>query len=330
MEKRYQVFVSSTFADLKNERQSVIQTLMEMDCIPSGMELFPAADEEQFQFIKKVIDDCDYYLLIIGGRYGSTTDEGISYTEKEFDYAVEKGLKVISFVHAEPTALPVNKTDNDPVRAARLDSFREKAMGTRLVKQWTNAEQLPGMVALSLTKTIKMHPAVGWVRANSIGSEELLNQLNELRIEKEMLQSSLGFQQSIVKTAPDIAGMDEGLMIRGSCRIGGSNSHWQIFPSWNEIFISIAPHLLLGTSDVQVKAKLVAVLFVRSKNGGQLPTFSDEIFQTIKIQLRALNLISLTVTDGVLFWALTARGEQVMYETGYVRTMESSPTVTQS
>ncbi len=91
MDKRFQVFVSSTYADLKEERQHVIQALMEMDCIPAGMELFPAADEEQWKFIKKVIDDCDYYLLIIGGRYGSTTDDGISYTEREFDYAVERG-----------------------------------------------------------------------------------------------------------------------------------------------------------------------------------------------------------------------------------------------
>ena len=92
MEKRYQVFVSSTYADLKDERQKVIQTLMELDCIPSGMELFPAMDEEQWQFIKNIIDDCDYYLLIIGGRYGSLAEDGISYTEKEYDYAIEKGL----------------------------------------------------------------------------------------------------------------------------------------------------------------------------------------------------------------------------------------------
>lgn len=52
MDKRYQIFVSSTYADLKEERRRVIQALMEMDCIPSGMELFPAADEEQWEFIK--------------------------------------------------------------------------------------------------------------------------------------------------------------------------------------------------------------------------------------------------------------------------------------
>jgi hypothetical protein len=65
MDKRYQVFISSTYADLKEERRRVIQTVMEMDCIPAGMELFPAVDEEQFQFIQRVIDDCDYYLLTL-------------------------------------------------------------------------------------------------------------------------------------------------------------------------------------------------------------------------------------------------------------------------
>src|SRR5690606_13075222 len=109
--KRYQVFVSSTYSDLKDERRGVIQALMDMDCIPAGMELFPAADAQQWEFIKKVIDDCDYYLLIIGGRYGSVTADGISYTEKEYDYAVESGQPVLAFVHSAPESLPVAKSD---------------------------------------------------------------------------------------------------------------------------------------------------------------------------------------------------------------------------
>ena len=55
MDKRYQVFVSSTYRDLMEERTKVIQTLMKMDCIPAGMELFPAMDEEQMKFIKRII-----------------------------------------------------------------------------------------------------------------------------------------------------------------------------------------------------------------------------------------------------------------------------------
>src|SRR5437016_14150166 len=126
MDKRYQVFVSSTYADLKEERRKVIQTVIEMDCIPAGMELFPAADEEQFEFIKRVIDDCDYYLLIIGGRYGSTTAEGVSYTEQEYDYAINRGLKVVALLHEKPDQIPFGKSEQDPNLRARLQGFRDR------------------------------------------------------------------------------------------------------------------------------------------------------------------------------------------------------------
>ena len=93
--KRYQVFVSSTFRDLQEERQEVMQALLELDCIPSGMDLFPAANESQWSLIQRVIDDCDYYILIIGGRYGSIADDGVGYTEKEYDYAISRGKPIV-------------------------------------------------------------------------------------------------------------------------------------------------------------------------------------------------------------------------------------------
>jgi hypothetical protein len=95
MQKKYQVFISSTYTDLVEERQIILRSILDLGHIPSGMELFSAADEEQFAYIKKIIDECDYYVLVIGGRYGSIDDSGISYTEKEYDYAVEKGVHVL-------------------------------------------------------------------------------------------------------------------------------------------------------------------------------------------------------------------------------------------
>lgn len=181
MDKRYQIFISSTYTDLREERARVIQTIMEMDCIPAGMELFPAADEDQWNFIKRIIDDCDYYLLIIGGRYGSLTPEGVSYTEKEHDYAVDRGLKVVALIHDAPELIPSGKTDRSPEAIEKLGVFRDKVSRGRLVKFWTGADQLAGLVALSLGKTIKTYPTVGWVRANTIANTEALNELNTAR-----------------------------------------------------------------------------------------------------------------------------------------------------
>ncbi len=108
MDKRYQVFVSSTFFDLKDERSRVMEALLELDCFPAAMELFPASDNTAWEWIQKVIQDSDYYLVIVGNRYGSTDEQGLSYTEREYDYAVAIGKPVMApSSHADPrTAFP--------------------------------------------------------------------------------------------------------------------------------------------------------------------------------------------------------------------------------
>nr|VFK57841.1 MAG: protein of unknown function (DUF4062) [Candidatus Kentron sp. TUN]VFK66801.1 MAG: protein of unknown function (DUF4062) [Candidatus Kentron sp. TUN] len=82
---KYQIFVSSTYEDLKPERDQVIKAVLEMGHIPVGMEMFSAGDEQQWDVIKKQIDQSDYYVVLIAHRCGSM-DGSISYTEKEYDY----------------------------------------------------------------------------------------------------------------------------------------------------------------------------------------------------------------------------------------------------
>ena len=210
MEKRYQVFVSSTYTDLQEERLRVMQTLMRLDCIPAGMELFPAIDTEQFEYIKRIIDESDYYILIIGGRYGSLSEDGISYTEKEYDYAVSKKIPVMAFLHEDISfviysvkplvsdikvsninisKLTVEKSDIDQEKRDKLIAFRDKVSKTRLIEYWGNANDLSSKVVLSLVSTIKLFPAIGWVRANLQSNTESLQEINTLRKEIENLKN---------------------------------------------------------------------------------------------------------------------------------------------
>ena len=90
MNKRLQVFVSSTFTDLIEERQSAVSAILKAGHIPAGMELFTAGDKSQLEIIKRWINESDVYMLILGGRYGSIEPEsGLSYTELEYNYALE-------------------------------------------------------------------------------------------------------------------------------------------------------------------------------------------------------------------------------------------------
>ncbi|MFA0661926.1 DUF4062 domain-containing protein [Vibrio splendidus] len=329
MDKRYQVFVSSTYADLKEERQQVLQTLMEMDCIPSGMEMFPATDEEQWEFIKKVIDDCDYYLLVIGGRYGSLSDDGISYTEKEYQYAVEKGIKVIAFIHESPEELSVSKTDIDPRLMEKLKAFRQNVSTGRLVKFWKQANELPGLVALSLTKTIKMYPAIGWVRANSQSNTETLNEINELRKENDNLRKRIGSLDTEPNVMFDnLADLSETIDINGTYKTmrGGNTYSWNTQMSWGDLFGKLSPYLLQSPSDNYVKNRILDDVFLRLDLRHDSYYLDDQDFQTIKMQFMALGLVdvqySKTTQGGMaLFWKITESGKRTMFK---LRTIQST------
>ncbi len=331
MEKRYQVFVSSTYADLKDERKHVLQALMEMDCIPAGMELFPAVDEEQWEFIKKVIDDCDYYLLIIGGRYGSVTQNGISYTEKEFDYAVDKGLKVIALVHGDPDNIPFGKSEQDPILREKLLSFKDKVMNGRLVKFWQSATELPGLVALNLTKTIKMYPAIGWVRASNVANESVLNDINELRkqnIQQKQIIDELEINNN--SKVEGIADINSEIKVRGTYQTKqqgyqAQDHSFESIVSWIQIFSLISPYLIERPNDGKVKRYLAEnIKEMTDKKTGMYITIDDQLFKTITIQLKAYGLIEiehLKTTGGgrALFWSLTKAGEKLMLDSRVIR-----------
>lgn len=125
MEKKYQVFVSSTYEDLQGERKKVMEALLQMNCFPVGMEYFNASDSSQWEVIKSLIRECDYYVLIVAGRYGSIEEEsGKSYTQKEFEYAIEQGVPVISFVHKKPELLSGIKLEDKEVNRKKLELFK--------------------------------------------------------------------------------------------------------------------------------------------------------------------------------------------------------------
>lgn len=299
---------------------------MQLDCIPAGMELFPAADKEQLEFIKRVIDDCDYYLLIIGGRYGSMAAEGVSYTELEFDYAVSKGMKVVAFLHADPGSIPVNKSEVEPTTRQRLHEFCEKVKAGRLVSFWSNASELPGLVALSLPKTIKMFPAIGWVRADTVASTELLGDMNDLRKENEKLRRSMIVPQ-IEFGDIKLAGLDEVFLLQGNCTYERSSRAWTQKMTWRNIFATVAPLMVSYANAVAVKIELAKIAFSSSQwkgLGGHSPRLDEQVFLTVGIQLRALELVKadhLQTTQGGVaeFWRLTPIGEKLMIQERAVR-----------
>jgi hypothetical protein len=189
--KKYQIFVSSTYKDLIDARTKVISTILSMYHFPIGMEMYSADDDEQWQVIKETIDISDYYIVIVGHRYGSLTKEGISFTEKEFLYAREKGIPILSFIRERDVPTKPEERESDPQIQTKLDEFIEKAKSNKMCDFWKNEDELGAKVAVAISKYFSKRPRVGWKRSDSIASPEILEELAKLSKENRDLREEL-------------------------------------------------------------------------------------------------------------------------------------------
>lgn len=333
MNKIYQVFVSSTYEDLQEERKEVMQALLELDCMPAGMELFPASNDDQWTLIKRVIDTCDYYLLIIGGRYGSTNAEGLSYTQMEFEYALQTGKPIISFLPKTPEDIPSGKCEQDPEKREKLENFKKLAK-KKLVKFWSTPENLGSIVSRSMIKLIKDFPAEGWVKSNTI-DDNSMKEIIKLQKENEELKAKLNrISTEPPKGSEQLSQGDDNFTFCFSFSADSKKSlrsykcEDSVITTWNNIFEKIAPLMINECTEFAFRNTLDVFAKTFEENLANSPDYknlcnfqnfriSTETFNQIKVQLRALGLIEISTkkhstADKSTYWSLTQYGDFAM------------------
>ncbi len=173
-QKKYQVFISSTFTDMKAERQAAVEAVLTAGHIPAGMELFSAGDESQLEVIKRWIQESDIYLLILGGRYGSLeTASRLSYTEIEYDYAVQNKKPLFALVLTE-SAIAAKKIPAD--RPEFLRKFREKVLSKMSVFVEDAKDikfRLPQAIHDLEGRLEGRRILAGWIRGNAVQNSVL-------------------------------------------------------------------------------------------------------------------------------------------------------------
>lgn len=171
MVKKMQVFVSSTYTDLIEERQKAVEAILDAGHIPAGMELFRAG-KSQMETIQKWIDESDVYCLILGGRYGSVKEESkLSYTQLEYEYAVSKGKPLFaivlddSMVYQKAAEHPKEKFFEEGENKARYEQFK-KEVGKSIYKVAYNASDIVACIHAELNAILNSQPAnlAGWVK----------------------------------------------------------------------------------------------------------------------------------------------------------------------
>lgn len=194
--KRLQVFVSSTYSDLIKERQAAVEAILTAGHIPAGMELFTSGDQSQMEVINQWIDESDVYLLILGGRYGSIEPTtGKSYTQLEYEYALNRGKSLFACVITEP-ALENRVRENgssviETIEPQKLKEFRSLVL-TKVVKFWEDSKDIKIAIGETLAQFSRKDDLVGWVRASQQANmPALADEIARLSRENALLRSQV-------------------------------------------------------------------------------------------------------------------------------------------
>jgi hypothetical protein len=289
------------------------------------MELFPAADEDAWSLIKEIIDGCDYYILIVAGKYGSTNAAGISYTEMEFDYASSTGKPIIAFVHENAESLLAASTEKTEALQEKLTAFKEKAKAKHC-KFWTSAEDLGGKVSRSLVQLKKRHPSAGWIPGKFAASETMMRELQELRakVAQFELEAVIGASSTPDGAKQLAQGTDPvNLNLRLKQDAAGAIKETKLTCSWDKLLSYFGPTMLAECTDQEMMDRVKLAFYhaipklILEHNPLKILVLPYVFEDKVRVQFQALGYIApgskkRAVADKARYWRLTPLGEKHM------------------
>ena len=166
LDKRYQVFITTSGKEMQPERMVVSQTLIGMGFFSWGLEQRTPLSTA---FARRQIDDCDYVLLLLGSQYGEQSVSGVSYLNLEYIYAVTKQKPIIVFMHESPDSREAYLKEENPVLKNKFNEFRNQLQKeVEQVITYRTLRDLELAVRSYLPQMLERYPVVGWVRPQSI------------------------------------------------------------------------------------------------------------------------------------------------------------------
>lgn len=236
--------------DLIEERKIVIESVLHLGQFPMGAEFLKATNVKQFDAISKCIKESDCVILVVGEKYGSIyPDEGVSYTEAEYNYALTNGIPVLVFIK--------NIATNDV--SDNLKKFREKLLTNTTVSFWNDEAELDARVSSALAKFLLDYSQDNKFNGNNIvignGSNVKINTYDDeedIDSYKENLKNSLGIYTA--KENNDIL----GLMINN---LGEIKQFYKLTKSQAENAYKLAKNSSIAGIVLIAVAVLIALIF---------------------------------------------------------------------
>jgi hypothetical protein len=147
------VYISSTWLDLKPEREAVRNAILRLGHMPAGMEAYNASESPPVAHCLADVAACDVYIGICAWRYGFVPRDGTcSITECEYDEAGRCEIPRLLFLLAADAPWPMERADLD---RGQVSAWRARLEQRHIVSYFANAGDLAGKAIAALVEQLR-------------------------------------------------------------------------------------------------------------------------------------------------------------------------------
>lgn len=156
MSASFTIFVCSTYSDLSQEREGVLDAIRRLKLQHDSMEFFGARAEQPIESCLQEVRASDVLVVIVGHRYGSIVPKlGISYSEAEYSEGFTLKKPCLVYMRDENVPILPKHMERDPEKLKLLERWKDTLQARHTVATFQDGNLLAVQVAADLARTIR-------------------------------------------------------------------------------------------------------------------------------------------------------------------------------
>jgi hypothetical protein len=129
----FTVFVCSTFSDLSQEREGVLDAIRRLKLQHDSMEFFGARANQPIETCLQEVRASDVLVVIVGHKYGTIVPElGVSFSEAEYAEGYRLNKPCLVYMRDEDVPILPRHMERDPEKLKLLEKWKDTRPGIPL------------------------------------------------------------------------------------------------------------------------------------------------------------------------------------------------------
>src|ERR1700733_12306233 len=151
MSAPFTVFLCSTFDDLEQEREAVLDAILRVQQRHNAMEFFGARPGRPLDVCLEEVRKSDLLVVIVGDKYGSLPPgRGISFSQAEYEEGARLDKRCLVYLRDDDVPILPKYVERDPDKLKLLESWKQPPNAKPTVAKFENWPRLAVQVAADI------------------------------------------------------------------------------------------------------------------------------------------------------------------------------------